>query len=261
MAVHLLWLWLVLGLFTVFGDARSKGGGGKIRANRRSTVRSVLGGIGASPFSKSILRARAYERDNELPDIETAKKIIQTISPQNSLNDASDDVARAVASLIKQGESNGVSISNKDWFGRWHVIYAPHIRTLSKVLLGTKFDVEYVIKDEKTEFGPAIQSNVRYENPILGKGWLCSSGTVRSDGESDALSVVSFRDFWLSFGENPPNSKPDMNSGLRSVVNSLGRAGFIEDFSQFPVLYLDSEFCVFKFPLLDVTIAARKEAL
>jgi len=42
------------------------------------------------------------------------------------------------------------------------------------------------------------------------------------------------------------------------IVSALGRIGFIEGQAQFPVLYVDKDLTVFRFPPLGVNIAAHR---
>ena len=45
---------------------------------------------------------------------------------------------------------------------------------------------------------------------------------------------------------------------LDRVVGALGRAGFFPQFAVFPVLYLDEDMAVFRFPPLNSNIAVRR---
>ena len=42
------------------------------------------------------------------------------------------------------------------------------------------------------------------------------------------------------------------------MIGALGRAGFFPQFAVFPVLYLDEDMAVFRFPPLNSNIAVRK---
>ena len=42
------------------------------------------------------------------------------------------------------------------------------------------------------------------------------------------------------------------------VITALGRVGFLEGLAKFPVLYVDEDLTVFRFPPLGVNIAARR---
>ena len=59
--------------------------------------------------------------------------------------------------------------------GRWAVIYAPHIKTLGKVLFST-FSVFYEFYDTGDNTKLGIISNVQYDSKIFGKGWLNTQG-------------------------------------------------------------------------------------
>jgi len=184
-------------------------------------------------------------------DEEGALEIIRRIPLGTTLNSAGPEVASAVNTLVGLSQTN-TPITSQDWSGRWHVVYAPHIRTLSN-MFSANFDVEYVIDGER-----AMTSNVKYTHPLLGSGWLSSSGSV---GSSDAqTSVVNFDSFWVDPVDTAqPDLKPDLSRGWRRWVNDAGKVGFISDISRFPVLYFKGDVCIFKFPALNVLIATRRE--
>ena len=77
--------------------------------------------------------------------------------------------------------------------GVWRVIYAPHIRTLEKVLF-TNFDVSYTM-DMKGK--GTITSNVKFENQII-SGHLNAQGRYDSTGE-DEVKLVWDR-LWTDIG-------------------------------------------------------------
>ena len=51
---------------------------------------------------------------------------------------------------------------------------------------------------------------------------------------------------------------PEAEGILDRVVGALGRAGFLPQYAVFPVLYLDDDMAVFRFPPLNSNIAVRK---
>jgi len=196
--------------------------------------------------------------------VDRALAVIRGLRSGSTIGEATEEVAEAVKTLV--GTQHGIKykISDFDWRGSWRVFYAPHIRTLSSLALGTGFDVQYVIGDEvegeESSKRYAIRSNVRYSNPVAGSGWLVSSGEVYAEGPQ--LSIVNFDEFWVDAGDGGTNvpQKPEIKKNfLRTLVNDVGRAGFIADISRFPVLFLKDDVCVFKFPPLNVMIAARRE--
>eukprot|EP00466_Bigelowiella_natans_P006363 jgi/Bigna1/74169/fgenesh1_pg.28_\ len=155
-------------------------------ANRRAALRSIsllgaMGGLRNPPSSAytgrlaELSRAPAGSRTKDYAgygedgEVQQALQLIRELRPGATLNDADEAVARAVSTLVETGR----------WEGSWRVVYAPHIRTLSASLLGTTFDVTYDIDGQG-----AIESNVRYSNPVLGSGWL-SRGRPTPSREAD----------------------------------------------------------------------------
>jgi hypothetical protein len=59
--------------------------------------------------------------------------------------------------------------------GKWDVVFAPHIKTLGKVLLAD-FQVFYEFFDIKDDKKLGIISNVYYDSKLFGKGWLNTQG-------------------------------------------------------------------------------------
>lgn len=67
---------------------------------------------------------------------------------------------------------------------------------MTKVLLGTRFDVVYHVD------GSTFVSNVRYNGPILQSGWLSASGSIRSlDADN---SEIVFDQFWVDGNVDAP---------------------------------------------------------
>uniref|UniRef100_A0A7S3APN4 Uncharacterized protein n=2 Tax=Haptolina ericina TaxID=156174 RepID=A0A7S3APN4_9EUKA len=95
-------------------------------------------------------------------------------------------------------------------------------------------------------------SNVRYSSRVAGDGWLCTSGVVASDLAAPKVSIIWDRIWWLPGGE--ADAPPRASEGiLRPIVQALGRAGFIEGLSVFPVRYLQDDLCIFNFQAFTVT--------
>ena len=77
---------------------------------------------------------------------------------------------------------------------------------------------------------------------------------------------VSFDRFWVdgpsTLREDIPPSETWNNGGLNlgvdNVVSSLGKTAFFPQLAVFPILYIDPDFCVFSFPIMNSKIAVRK---
>ncbi|KAG1656534.1 hypothetical protein FOA52_005560 [Chlamydomonas sp. UWO 241] len=147
--------------------------------------------------------------------------------------------------------------------GTWEVFWAPHLATMSKAL-GTRFTpIQYKLS------GRHLSSHVQYSSPIFGTGWLSASGTMSAvagggsgtAGEGGDSVRLAFDAFWVDREGALRLELPAGDSGastMDGVIGSLGRAAFFPQFAVFPVLYLDPEICVFKFPALESMIAVRK---
>ena len=72
--------------------------------------------------------------------------------------------------------------------GNWNVVHAPHINRMSSIL-GTKFSIGYTLSTPSGDIPakvsasapPQFYSNVRYESPLFGSGWLSASGRLFSN--------------------------------------------------------------------------------
>eukprot|EP00468_Gymnochlora_sp_CCMP2014_P000441 CAMPEP_0167743064 /NCGR_PEP_ID=MMETSP0110_2-20121227/1800_1 /TAXON_ID=629695 /ORGANISM="Gymnochlora sp., Strain CCMP2014" /LENGTH=253 /DNA_ID=CAMNT_0007627377 /DNA_START=45 /DNA_END=806 /DNA_ORIENTATION=- len=238
---------------------------GKIDA-RRSFLRGVRSSalITSSKFASPTLTRATPTPDRSsasanVEDITSAREFIRNLRLGSNIADSDKTVANAINTLLQdKSPSNAVdkTISDFDWNGSWRVVYAPHLSFASQMLLGTKFDVEYAIDDE------TMQSNVRVTSDILPlQYWLCSAGSVTSAGPRDCK--IKFNEFWVEpltrATIDAPPPKPDLSGGNRFLINAMGKLGFLEDLALFPVLWMDESLCVFRFPALNVVIAARKE--
>lgn len=143
-------------------------------------------------------------------------------------------------------------------YGTWKVIYAPHISTAAG-LVGGQFNVEYILRDDGT-----MTSHAGYDFPIVGQGYLSVSGTFSSVNEE--VCRVDFDRAWVRrrFRDSDvddvgpfPAIETVPNSFSKSVIDTVGRALFLEEFSVFPVSFLDEELIVFDFELLGTRICAR----
>ena len=142
--------------------------------------------------------------------------------------------------------------------GTWEVVSAPHIEAMS-TNLGTIFSpIRYTLVGER------LISNVKYSHPVLGEGWLSAGGKMYR--KYDDSVEISFQRFWIdgpsTLREDIPEEEKWTNGGLDlgvdSVVSMMGKAAFFPQLAVFPILYLDQDFCVFSFPLLNSKIAVRK---
>jgi hypothetical protein len=138
--------------------------------------------------------------------------------------------------------------------GRWVVQHAPHIAAGGS-FLRTKFVPEYHFhSDGKTS------SYVSYNSAIFGKGWLNADG-VYSPADGGKAVTIEFERFWVDVGTELPSLEPPAEGSqslAAAAIQNLGAAGFIKQFSYFPITYLDEDLCVFKFPPLRTQIAARR---
>ena len=144
--------------------------------------------------------------------------------------------------------------------GTWRVAFAPHISKLSSVAR-VRFDPIIYRLDPNGR----IESNVRYAllppfdrtPPRVASGWLSTLGRYGSrDGES--TSYVEWEDAWWNPGSVAASPSPT-GGAFAPVVSSIGRAGFVSSFADFPVEYLDQDLCVFVFPLSSTRIAAVRQ--
>jgi len=139
--------------------------------------------------------------------------------------------------------------------GTWEVFYAPHIVNLSKPV-GVRFSpIRYSL------VGDAISSNVRYDLTLFGRvfrGWLSASGTMASHHQGESVKL-EFTQFWVDQDDNlRPNLTEASSSLVDRIITAMGRPAFIPPLAIFPVLYLDQDLCVFKFPPLSTEIAVRR---
>ena len=147
------------------------------------------------------------------------------------------------------------SFLNNDVCGStWKVVYAPHISILQKLLL-TRFTVYYRFLSVKN----SIESNVRYESKVFGSGWLNTVGTYTIS--ADKICSLKWVHFWwdLLSEENGPSSVKDVKDHvLPGVIQVIGEKAFIESVSIFPIVFLDTDFCIFDFKLFGTRICSSK---
>ncbi len=139
--------------------------------------------------------------------------------------------------------------------GTWKIVWAPHINTLQKILF-TNFEVSYVFS-EKIE--DRLTSNVVYTSPVFGRGHLNTEGVVSINTDYSECSIV-WDKIWWDMQPSPTCSTNISNHILPSMVQTLGKAAFIEGVSKFPIQYLDTNTCVFLFTLFGTRICAQRQS-
>lgn len=176
-----------------------------------------------------------------LPALERVRSLVAAGVPR------SDGALESAVKALVEEASLPALIDWKQVAGTWRVVNAPHIDTLSSVLF-TKFSpIEYVL-------GPSgeIASYVRYYG-LPGTGWLCTDGTIENVAESGrpTVKIVWDRIWWVPGGTTSPPAFED--GAFSRLVQGLGRLGFIEDLSVFPVRFLQDDVAVFNFQSFTVT--------
>ena len=88
---------------------------------------------------------------------------------------------------------------------------------------------------------------------------------------NDKVCKVNFDEAWIRLIPNKAdrlvNDEPyghleDVpNSPIKTVITKIGRSFFIEDFSVFPISFLDDDVIVFEFEALGTRICAHKLAV
>lgn len=178
----------------------------------------------------------------------------------NNWKEGKDDVSSS-KSLERPGLQETFNMVSK---GNWKVIYAPHMTTIAG-LFGGKFDVQYLMYENEK-----MTSHAKYDFPIIGRGYLSVSGTYSSVDEN--VSRVDFDKAWVkpmlfsneneneNEKEEPYEALNDVPDGpIKEFINSVGQTFFIEQFSVFPISFLDDNMIVFDFPLLGTRICAMKQ--
>lgn len=86
----------------------------------------------------------------------------------------------------------------------------------------------------------------------------CAAGDFYPEG--DDATRLHFTRFWVDRGEQlvrPKLAEGDLTPWDK-IVTVLGRIGFLEGHAKFPVLYVDEDLTVFRFPPLGVNIGAHR---
>ena len=86
------------------------------------------------------------------------------------------------------------------------------------------------------------------------------SGKV--DSVSDKVCRVKWDYIWWNVASDDNNTPALLSERDRHVLPDLiqrvGTRGFVEEFSKFPVLFLDEDFCVFEFSAFGTKICAQR---
>ena len=201
------------------------------------------------------------EKDAKKSSEAAKSTFLKSLDCLNDLNQGSKERTSLLNGLIRNGDSIHHPGSLESFMpvasGRWRVIYAPHMTTMSG-LAGGAFSVQYDLKDDGT-----IISHAKCNFPFF-NGILSVSGTF--DSVNSQVCRVDFEEAWVKVISNDdeepyPNIQSVPDSIMKSIIRKLGKAAFIEAFAVFPISYLDSDTIVFDFELLGTRICARKEEL
>ena len=186
-------------------------------------------------------------------------KFLDSLDRSYDLNQGSKERTRLLDALIRNGDSIDHPGSLESFMpvapGRWRVVYAPHMTTMSG-LAGGEFSVQYDLNDDGT-----IVSHAKCNFPFF-KGFLSVSGTY--DSVNNEVCRVDFDEAWVKASNDEddepyPSIQSVPESMFKSLIRTLGKAAFIEAFAVFPISFLDSDTIVFDFELLGTRICARKE--
>mmetsp|Transcript_5442 Transcript_5442/g.8281 ORF Transcript_5442/g.8281 Transcript_5442/m.8281 type:complete len:272 (-) Transcript_5442:18-833(-) len=215
--------------------------------------------------------------DDRLNEATTKRTDLLNQLIANKIDSSVDPQQKSVVAGNKQSDDNGNSMSIQNpgkWEsmlpvapGTWQVTYAPHMTTMAKLFGGGEFRVQYILHEDGT-----MESHARLDFPfLLGLRalYLSVSGTYGS--VSDDVCRVDFNEAWIKaipmpssedgvvVDDTPFANLSDVpDSPLRSIITNVGRTFFIENFSIFPVSFLDDDLIVFDFELLGTRICARK---
>ena len=85
------------------------------------------------------------------------------------------------------------------------------------------------------------------------------------DSVSDTVCRVRWDNIWWNtITEEEGGSLPALQADkerhiLPDLIQRIGTKGFVEEFSKFPVLFLDDDFCVFEFSAFGTKICAERK--
>lgn len=245
---------------------------------------SIAGCVAFTPFQVNSLSRHNKKSEYQLKN--SKQNFLDSLDYTNELNHATKERSTLMQKMIdeklcvplsafeqKQRESQPstqscMSLENPGLLetfslvaeGCWKVIYAPHMTTIAG-LFGGKFDVKYILYPTGK-----MESHAEYDFPIVGRGFLSVSGTFGSVDKN--TSRVDFDQAWIktlhpsaSNKNNQPYPTLDQvpDGKIKHLINSIGKTLFIEQFSVFPISFLDENLIVFDFPLLGTRICALKK--
>lgn len=195
---------------------------------------------------------------NQDSRVSVKSKILDTSTSANLLKEAlrngDDYTVNEIVVKLSSEKVSYVKSSSRIATGSWKIRHAPHISLLEKVLF-TKFDVSYIFPDSRQPY--SLISNVRYTSPLFGTGHLSTAGKYEMT-QSQECKIV-WDKIWWDIKREGPSSYDDIKSHvLPSIIQFVGKAAFVEGVSKFPIEYLDSDVCIFRFELFGTTICALK---
>lgn len=135
---------------------------------------------------------------NELNEARSGNPILSNKNPQNldillnnMINDNPTPNPSSTASLLKFSK------------GEWGVVYAPHIKTLGKILL-SDFSVFYTFYDINDTDKQGITSNVMYDSKVFGKGWLNTQGNPTFPYVSVSICLSIYQSIYFLIYQSTP---------------------------------------------------------
>jgi hypothetical protein len=204
------------------------------------------------------------QKNNPIPISAAKQALLKNLDDTHGFNDATQERTSLVSAMIDENPTPRPG-STKSFAplaaGTWRIVYAPHISTMGKLFFGSFDPVYYILRDDGT-----MTSHARYQFPLIGSGWLSVSGTFSSQDE-DQICRVDFEKAWIKLPSDideshdfqPFDDLDSVPSSLpKTIINFIGKLGFAEQFSVFPVSFLDNDTIVFDFKLLGTRICARK---
>ncbi len=237
---------------------------------------SFTGCVAFTPFQVNFVSRHSKKTEFQLKN--NKQNFLDSLDDKNALNQATKERSILMQTMIDKKISvpfiafepstqSCMSLENPGLLetfshvaeGCWKVIYAPHMTTIAG-LFGGKFDVNYILYPTGK-----MESHAEYNFPIVGRGFLSVSGTYGSVDKN--TSRVDFDQAWIkplppsaSKNNEPyPTFEQVPDSLIKHVINSMGKTLFIEQFSVFPISFLDDNLIVFDFPLLGTRICALKQ--
>lgn len=213
-------------------------------------------------------KTKALENDSASLSVLSPKaRVLELLGKGYSTYNPGPELEQAVEELTLSNPTTSPGIAaSRIGEGVWEVFYAPHIANSSKLVL-TQYDpIRYVFQNDR------FASHVKFSHPIFGQGWLSAAGTLKP--KDDDSVIITFNQFWVDFGAdklrpylsedvdgpkiNVLGQEVRVDSLFDEIAGAFGRFAFFPQLAVFPVLYLDLELAVFKFPPLDSKIAVKR---